>query len=186
MPPDEDAALGVLSLVVAEAAHRLGADAIGLVGLGRRHGLGHPSEDLAAGPVPTLRGGRPFPTHALPPVVTRETVEPTALTLLPDALARVPAHALPVVTTTWALARLTPEGRLRFLRLLDAAATHRTVAWVSVEGVGVAPGVPTLDDRPASGHSIVGLAVLRHGSLAVDAVGRCWSRGRWLSWLVDE
>lgn len=184
MPSDEDAALGVLRLVVAEAAHRLGADAVGLVGLGGRYGLADPLGDLA-GPVPTRRGGRPFPTRAPPTVVARETVEPTALTLLPDALAQVPADVLPVVTTTWALTRLTPERRLSFLRLLDAAATHRTVAWVSVEGVGVAPGVPTLGDRPASGHSIVGLAVLRHGSLAVDAVGRCWSRGRWLAWLVD-
>jgi len=33
--------------------------------------------------------------------------------VLPDALARVPADALPVVTTTWALSRFSPERRKR-------------------------------------------------------------------------
>jgi len=104
--------------------------------------------------------------------------------VLPAALARVPADALPVVTTTWALSALPLEGRLRFLHRLDEAATDRAVAWVSVEGVGVAPSVPTLGDRRASGHSIIGVAVFRHSTLRTEAVGRCWSRGRLLAWLA--
>jgi len=104
--------------------------------------------------------------------------------VLPAALARVPADALPVVTTTWALSALPLEGRLRFLHRLDEAATDRAVAWVSVEGVGVAPSVPTLGDRRASGHSIIGVAVFRHSTLHTEAVGRCWSRGRLLAWLA--
>ncbi len=108
-----------------------------------------------------------------------------AVDLLPDALVRVPADALPVVVTTWALSQVPLESRLRFLRRLDAAATDRAVAWVSVEGVGVAPAVPTFGDRPASGHSIIGLAVFGHSVLRAEALGRCWSRGRMLSWLAD-
>ncbi|MDD7939157.1 DUF2332 domain-containing protein [Actinomycetospora lutea] len=104
--------------------------------------------------------------------------------LLPDALAHVPADALPVVTTTWTLSALPLERRLRFLQRLDAAATDRPVAWVSAEGVGVAPAVPTLGDRPASGHSILGLVVLEHRVMRAEALGRCWSRGRMLSWLA--
>ncbi|MEV4318747.1 DUF2332 domain-containing protein [Actinocrispum sp. NPDC049592] len=104
-----------------------------------------------------------------------------AVDLLPDALARVPANALPVVLTTWALSQFSLEARLRFLDRLDEAATHRPVAWVSVEGVGAAPAIPTLGDRRASGHSIIGLAVFEHSALRVAAVGRCWSRGRWLA-----
>ncbi|MFI6657538.1 DUF2332 domain-containing protein [Streptomyces sp. NPDC050523] len=109
-----------------------------------------------------------------------------AVELLPEALARVPEGALPVVTTTWALSRLPLEDRLRFLHRLDDAATDRAVAWVSVEGVGVAPAVPTMGDRRASGHSIVGVAVFRHSVLHAEAVGRCWSRGRLLAWLSAE
>jgi hypothetical protein len=100
---------------------------------------------------------------------------------LPAAFTHVPADALPVVTTTWALSALPLESRLRFLHRLDEAA-RRPVAWVSVEGVGVAPSVPTLGDRRASGHSIIGLAELDHSTLRVEAVGRCWSRGRLLAW----
>jgi hypothetical protein len=108
-----------------------------------------------------------------------------AVAVLPDAFARVPADALPVVTTTWVLSQFTLERRLRFLHRIDEAAGGRAVAWVSAEGVGVAPAMPTLGDRRASGHSIVGLAVLDRSALRAEAIGRCWSRGRWLSWLAD-
>jgi hypothetical protein len=123
---------------------------------------------------------------AAPPLLLRgDPVE-----LLPDAVARVPADALPVVITTWSLSSFSPGRRLRFLHHLDEAAGGRAVAWVSVEGVGVAPEIPTLGDRPASGHSIIGLAVFdRHPEgtrLRTEALGRCWSRGRWLAWLADS
>ena len=105
---------------------------------------------------------------------------------MPDAIARVPADALPVVTTTWALSRFPLESRLRFLHRLDEAAAGRVVAWVSAEGVGVAPAIPTLGDRRASGHSIIGLAVFGRSAVRAEAIGRCWSRGRLLAWLADS
>jgi hypothetical protein len=49
-----------------------------------------------------------------------------------------------------------------------------------------APAVPTLGDRRASGHSIVGLALFGHSSLRAEAIGRCWSRGRLLAWLAGS
>ncbi|HZJ08641.1 MAG TPA: DUF2332 domain-containing protein, partial [Trueperaceae bacterium] len=109
-----------------------------------------------------------------------------AVDVLLDAFARVPADALPVVTTTWALSRFPLESRLRFLHRLDEAATGRPVAWVSAEGVGVAPAIPTLGDRRASGHSIIGLAVFDRSAMRAEAVGRCWSKGRLLAWLADS
>ncbi|PRX46550.1 hypothetical protein B0I33_107127 [Prauserella shujinwangii] len=116
-----------------------------------------------------------------PPLLLRGDV----LEALPDAVALVPADALPVVTTTWALSRFPPESRPRFLCRLGEAAADRAVAWVSAEGVGVAPAVPTLGDRRASGHSILGLVLLDRSALRAEALGRCWSRGRLLSWLAD-
>lgn len=109
-----------------------------------------------------------------------------AIEVLPDAIARVPANALPVITTTWALSRFPLESRLRFLHRLDEAAAGRPVAWVSAEGVGVAPTIPTLGDRRASGHSIIGLAVFDRSARHAEAVGRCWSRGRLLAWLAEQ
>jgi hypothetical protein len=119
---------------------------------------------------------------AAPPLLLRGD----AVEMLPDALARVPAGALPVVTTTWALSRFPLESRLRFLHRLDEAATGRAVAWVSAEGVGVAPAIPTLGDRRASGHSIIGLALFGQSAMHAEAVGRCWSQGRLLAWLAGS
>jgi hypothetical protein len=106
--------------------------------------------------------------------------------VIADAFARVPADAVPVVTTTWALSQFPLESRLRFLHRLDEAAADRAVAWVSAEGVGVAPAIPTLGDRRASGHSIVGVAVFDRSAVRAQVVGRCWSQGRFLAWLADS
>jgi hypothetical protein len=237
----------VLYPAVAEAAHRVGATAVGLIDVGCPAGfnlqvdrvgiaygngqsLGEPSSPVRLSA--SIVGRQPVPARAVPDVVVRVVVdlEPLDVTdaadarwlracvwpdrperlagleaelalattsppvllrgdaveVLPDAVPRVPADALPVVTTTWVLSRLPLESRLRFLHRLDEAAAGRAVAWVSAEGVGVAPAIPTLGDRRASGHSIVGLALLEQSVLRAEAVGRCWSRGRLLAWLADS
>ncbi|WP_166026093.1 DUF2332 domain-containing protein [Streptomyces chilikensis] len=236
----------VLYPAVAEAAHRLGAGAVGLIDVGRPAGLnlqvdrvgvvhgdgrvlGDPSSPVQVSA--SIVGDRPVPARAVPEVVARVCVDrdPVDVTdpdearwlraclppdpperiagleaelasaaaapplllrgdpveALSDAFAHVPVDALPVVTTTWVLSRLPLEGRLRFLHRLDEAAAGRPVAWVSAEGVGVAPAVPTLGDRRASGHSIIGLALFDGPALRTEAVGRCWSQGRTLAWLAD-
>jgi len=244
---DETCRGAVLYPAVAEAAHRVGAAAIGLIDVGCSAGLnldvdrvgvtysngqslGDPSSPVQLSA--SVVGGRPLPMRTLPQVVARVGVDldPVDVTdrddarwlracvppdqpdraarldaelalaatapplllrgdvveVLPDALARVPVDALPVVTSTWALSRLPLESRLRFLHRRDAAATDRAVAWVSVEGVGVAPSIPTFGDRRASGHSILGLAVFEQSTLRAEAIGRCWSRGRLLAWLASS
>jgi hypothetical protein len=232
----------VLYPAIAEAAHRVGAGAVGLIDVGGAAGLnlnvdrvgitysdGRALGDLSA-PVQSscsLVGDRPVPARAVPEVVARVAVDRDPLDVtdpddarwlcacqppervarleaeialaaadppllvcgdaveaLPDAIERVPADALPVVLTTWVLSRLAPEARLRFLQRLDEAAAGRAVAWVSAEGVGVAPSIPTRGDRRAFGHSIVGLAVFDRAALHAEAIGRCWSRGRLLAWLT--
>ncbi|HEY3506304.1 MAG TPA: DUF2332 domain-containing protein [Actinocatenispora sp.] len=244
---DETGRCTVLYPAVAEAAHRAGADAVGLVDVGCSAGLNLGVDRVAVAydkgpalgdPSSPVRmacavvGDGPVPARAIPEVVARVGVDrdpvdvtdpeaarwlraclppdqpergarldaeiavaataPPALLrgdavdLLSDAIARVPAGALPVVTTTWALSRLPVERRETFLRRLTETAAGRAVAWVSAEGVGVAPAVPTFGDRPASGHSIVGVAVSDGPDLHVEAVGRCWLRGRMLSWLAGS
>lgn len=237
----------VLYPAIAEAAHRVGADAVGLVDVGCSAGfnvhvdrvrityrngqsLGDPSSPVQVSA--SVVGGRRLPARAVPEVVARigidrEPVDVTdaddarwlraclwpdqperngrleaemalaatdpphllqgdAVEVLADALARVPTDALPVVTTTWTLSQLPPASRTRFLHRLRDATAGRPVAWVSVEGVGVAPTIPTLGDRRASGHSIIGLAVFAGSVERVEALGRCWSRGRLLSWLAGS
>jgi hypothetical protein len=237
----------VLYPAIAEAAHRVGAKAVGLIDVGCSAGLnlnvdrvgitydngqslGDPSSPVQLSSA--IVGDRPIPSSAIPAVVAlvgvdldpldvtdeddgrwlraclwpgqpervarleaemalAATAPPLllrgdAVDVLPEAFAHVPPDALPVVTTTWALSPFPLESRLRFLHRLDEAATGRAVAWVSVEGVGVAPAIPTFGDRRASGHSIIGLAVFDQSSLRAEAVGRCWSRGRFLGWLADS
>ncbi|MFE7900396.1 DUF2332 domain-containing protein [Streptomyces sp. NPDC057424] len=245
--PDETGRCAVLYPAIAEAARRVGAQAVGLIDVGCSAGLnlqvdrvgitysdgrtlGNPSSPVQM--TASIVGDRPLPTRAMPEVVARVGVDPDpvdvtdaddirwvraclwpdqperaarldaemalaatapplllqgdAVEVLPDAFARVPAHALPVVTSTWALSRLPLESRMRFLQRLGEAAAGRPVAWVSAEGVGVAPTIPTLGDRRASGHSIIGLAVFDRSARRAEAIGRCWSRGRLLAWLAHR
>jgi hypothetical protein len=244
---DETGRCAVLYPAIAEAARRVGANAVGLIDVGCSAGLnlnvdrvgitysnGQSLGDQSS-PVQltsSIVGHRSVPARAMPEVVARigvdlDPVDVTdaddarwlraclwpdqperaarleaeialaatapplllqggAVDVLPDAFARVPAGTLPVVVTTWALSHLPLESRLRFLNRLDEAATDRTVAWVSVEGVGVAPAIPTLGDRRASGHSTIGLAVLGQSTLHTEAIGRCWSKGRMLAWLAES
>ena len=247
MRTNETGHCAVLYPAIAEAARRVGAQAVGLIDVGCSAGLnlnvdrvgityskgeslGDPSSPVQQSA--SVVGDRPIPTRAMPEVVARvgvdrDPVDVTdadsarwlraclwpdqperaarldaelalaatapplllrgdAIEMLPDAFARVPADALPVVTTTWALSRFPPERRLRFLHRLEEAAAGRPVAWVSAEGVGVAPTIPTLGDRLASGHSIIGLAVFDRSARRAEALGRCWSRGRLLAWLADS
>jgi hypothetical protein len=247
---NETGRCAVLYPAIAEAARRVGANAVGLIDVGCSAGLNLSVDRVgitydngqslgdASSPVQlssSIVGDRPVPTRAIPEVVARVGVDldpvdvtdaddarwlraclwpdspghpervarleaETALAatapplllrgdaveVLPDAFARVPADALPVVTTTWALSHFSLERRLRFLHRLDEAATGRAVAWVSAEGVGVAPAIPTLGDRRASGHSIIGLAVFDQSALRAEAIGRCWSQGRLMAWLADS
>ncbi|MHC3002805.1 DUF2332 family protein [Gordonia metallireducens] len=119
-----------------------------------------------------------------------ERISADPITALPEAVTSVPDRALPVVLTTWSLSRYSPERRRRFVHAMGEASAARRVAWVSVEGVGVAPTIPTLGDRPASGHSIIGITVfepsatLLHSDVVGDALGRCWSRGKLLCWFA--
>src|SRR3954454_14655014 len=184
---NETGRCAVLYPGIAEAARRVGANAVGLIDVGCSAGLnlnvdrvnitysngqslGDPSSSVQLSA--SIVGDRPIPTRAIPAVVARVGVDldPVDLTdadearwlraclwpdqperiarldaemalaatapplllrgeavdMLPEAVARVPVDALPVVTTTWALSPFTLENRLRFLHRLDEVAAGRT------------------------------------------------------------
>ncbi|MEP6560782.1 MAG: DUF2332 domain-containing protein [Nakamurella sp.] len=244
---NETGRCAVLYPAIAEVSRRVGAEAVGLIDIGRsaalnlnvdRVGITYSSGQSLGDPTSPVQlacsmvGDQAIPTRAMPEVVARlgvdlDPVDVTdaddarwlracvwpdqpkqvatldaelalaatapplllrgdAVELMPTAIARVPPDALPIVITTWALSHFPLARRRRFLLRLEEAAAGRPVAWVSAEGVGVAPAVPTLGDRPASGHSIIGLAVFGRSALHAAAVGRCWSQGRLMSWLATR
>ncbi len=82
---------------------------------------------------------------------------------MPEVVVRVGVDLDPVDVTDaddarWLRACLWPDQPERLARL---------------EGVGVAPATPTLGDRRASGHSIVGVAVFAQSAVRAEAIGRC-------------
>src|SRR5205809_280935 len=186
---NETGRCAVLYPAIAEAARRVGANAVGLIDVGCSAGLnlivdrvgitysnGQSLGDSSS-PVQlssSIVGDRPIPTRAMPEVVARvgidlDPVDVTeaddarwlraclwpdqpervarleaemalaatapplllqgdAVEVVPDAFARVPPDALPVVTTTWALSHFPLESRLSFLHRLDEAAAGRAPA----------------------------------------------------------
>src|SRR5688572_15800152 len=170
----------VLFPAIAEAARRVGANAVGLIDVGCSAGLnlnvdrvgitysngqslGDPSSPVQLSS--SIVGYRPILTRAMPEVVARvggdlDPIDVTdaddarwlracvwpdhperramldaelalaaatpplvlrgnPLEMLPDAIAQVPANAVPVVTTTWALSGLSMERRQQFVRRLE-------------------------------------------------------------------
>jgi len=198
---NETGRCAVLYPAIAEAAHRTGANAVGLIDVGCSAGLnlnvdrvgitysngqslGDPSSPVQLSS--SIVGDRPIPTQALPEVVARvgvdlDPVDVTnaddarwlraclwpdqpeqvarleaemalaatapplllrgdAVEVMPDAFARVPADALPVVTTTWALSHFPLESRLRFLHRLDEAAWRCSTGRLCVPRPSAAAG----------------------------------------------
>ena len=81
--------------------------------------------------------------------------------------------------------RADETGRHAVLYPAIAEAARRAGAKAVGLGVGVAPTIPTLGDRPASGHSIIGLALFGPSAPPAESIARCWSRGHVMAWLAD-
>src|SRR5207247_2259362 len=60
-----------------------------------------------------------------------------AVEAVTDVVLGLPAEAMAVVMTTWALAYLGKENRIAFRDTLAAASKERPIAWISGEGPGV-------------------------------------------------
>ena len=230
----------VLYPAIAEAARRVGANAVGLIDVGGSAGLnlivdrvgitysdgqslGDPASPVQLSS--TIKGDRPIPPRAMPEVVTRVGVgfEPVDARWLraclppdqPERIARLEAElalaatAPPLLLPGDAIEVLpdaVPRARGR------AAGRHHDVGAVGLParapsalpppsrrsrrrpggGVGVRGGRRSragdtdAGRPPAFGHSTIGVAVFERSALRAEAVGRCWSQGRWLEWLADS
>jgi hypothetical protein len=120
--------------------------------------------------------------HEEPPVV-----EPgDAVDDLSHHLAQVPAHALPVVLSSWVLAYLPIERQQAFVRELDRIGTHRDVALVFAEQPERIPGLP-VPPRPDGGPDGRATALVRmewrDGERTEVRLADVHPHGRWLEWL---
>jgi hypothetical protein len=116
--------------------------------------------EVAAGtPVPLLRGD--------------------AVGDLPAAVAEVPADTHLVISHTWVLAYLSPEGREAFEAALDEVATHRDLDRIGMEGPGAIPG--TERGRP-SDPSLLLRSRWRDGTRTDRILAEVDDHGRWARW----
>ncbi|MGZ4796727.1 MAG: DUF2332 domain-containing protein [Acidimicrobiia bacterium] len=102
-----------------------------------------------------------------------------------EVLLGLPAHLVPVVTTTWALAYLSKERRPEFHDALTEVSRTRPVAWVSAEGEGVVAAfadVQPPSDSDGAVASLLGLVTYRAGRSDAELLGFVHPHGRWIDW----
>jgi hypothetical protein len=101
----------------------------------------------------------------------------------------VPAHALPVVVSTWVLTYLPVERQQALMAELESIGTKRDVAMVLSEQPERIPGVP-VPRRPDGGPDGRATALIRmewrDGERTVVRLADQHPHGRWLEWLADD
>jgi len=109
-----------------------------------------------------------------------DIVDRVVLDVAPDAVA--------VVTTTWAAAYLSAEGRVAFRERLAAASRTRPVAWVSAEGPGVVDLFAHVDapsDAQGTQANVLGLAVFDKGETTAELLAFVHPHGKWVDWVAS-
>ncbi len=117
-----------------------------------------------------LRAGRPLP------VVAGDMVDDLGELL--EAMRPGPT----VVVTSWSYSYLPSGVRPRFLQILRDESKHQPLAWLCLDLLGVEPLFTPITPAPAGEPipSLIGLAVLDTGRLAVRPVALTHSHGSWL------
>ena len=115
-----------------------------------------------------------------PPLV----IPGNAVDTLPGVLADLPEAQSAVVVTTAAAGYFSIEQRRRFLSVLEAGSTDRSVAWLSAETGGV---VEALADAAAPDHDlpdcdVLGALTFEGGKGTAHLLGFVHRHGAWMDW----
>lgn len=112
-----------------------------------------------------------------------------ALDLLGDVVDQAPAHAVPVVFSTWALAYFDKAGRQQVYEVLAERGADRDLALVTAEHVNVTPWVPTVPRPPTDedkGASLVAMTTWSDGAERTDPLAWTHPHGQWIDWFEAE
>lgn len=111
-----------------------------------------------------------------------------AVATVHDTVLGLPADATAVVTTTWALAYLSTEGRIAFRDELQRASQVRPVAWISGEGPRVVADLArdTPSDAQGIEANILGLTVFRAGERDAQMLAFVHGHGTWIDWRPSD
>jgi hypothetical protein len=132
------------------------------------------------GRLPRTRKALEEVRRAPPQIVRGDAVDTVG-----DVLSGLPSGSTAVVTTTWALAYLSKERRLKFREKLAKASRKRPVAWISGESAGVVDvfdGIAAPSDAKGTEASLLGLVVFEDGNVEPELLGFVHPHGNWIDW----
>jgi hypothetical protein len=115
-------------------------------------------------------------------------VQGDAVAEVADVVAKLPADATAVVTTSWVLAYLPKPQRTAFAAALAEASRERPVLWISAEGHGVVDTIPG-DEPPADASgvvpSVLGLVTFTDGRPTPELLGYVHPHGSTIDWRAN-
>jgi hypothetical protein len=118
--------------------------------------------------------------HTQPRIVQGDAVDKVK-----DVVLGLPEDATAVVTTTWAAAYFSKEGRIAFRERLAEASNTRPVAWISAEGeqiIDLFADIEAPFDAQGAQASVLGLATFRDGTTTTEHLGFVHPHGNWIDW----
>jgi len=104
----------------------------------------------------------------------------------------LPPDVFPIVTSTWVLAYLSREARLKVCEIIDEFGEGRDIAFVTGESPKATPWVPELsEEQLALGAddgtpTVFGLRLWLGGQCDTSAIALCHPHGRWMAWLEAD
>jgi hypothetical protein len=112
-------------------------------------------------------------------------VQGDAVDTVRDVVLALPADALAVVTTTWALAYLSPERRVAFREALAGVSHERPVVWINGESPGVVDVFSGID-APSDAHglqaNLLGMLTFGGGERHDELLAFVHPHGNWIEW----
>ncbi len=101
---------------------------------------------------------------------------------LAPAIERMARAGHPVVTNSWVLNYLPPDGRTAYVGELDRIGATVDLSWVYVESPVATPELPAPDDLEHRDLTVLSLVTWRDGVRTVRHLATCHPHGFWIHW----
>ncbi len=105
-----------------------------------------------------------------------------AVQSLDATVPRMARRGHPVVTNSWVLNYLTPQGRTDYVAALDRIGAELDFSWVYLEAPALVPELPGPTDPEDPHRTVLSIARWRDGRRMVDHVATCHPHGFWIHW----
>lgn len=109
-------------------------------------------------------------------------IEGDMVAAVSSLVASTPPGITPLVFHTNAVNYLRSEQRLSLVEAITSASADRRVLWLSGEGAGVLPDLPTPADAIEMAGIPIVLSDLQHGARQSTLLGIAGVQGSWIDW----